>query len=106
MAKYEKPEYHGMDSQQLRAFGADLDSESIKKYYTALRKRFTRGGQKGQMPMATLLWLSAYPDVLKMQANSSDAVRESREKKYQMPPKKEPELVGAIDGGEHADSEV
>jgi hypothetical protein len=102
MAKYDRPEYHHMDLQQLLAFGADLDNESLKKYYKALRDRFKRGGQKGQMPTANLLWLSAYPDVLKMQANASEVVRN---KKYKMPPK-EPELVGAVDGSEHADSTV
>lgn len=104
MPKYEKPDYHAMDSRQLRAFGADLDNESIKKYYTCMRRRWTMSGQKGQMPIGSLHWIASYPDVMRMQTNGpiKEAVVATS---YKHPPK-EPELVGAVDGGEHANDDV
>ena len=98
MAKYPKPEYYSMDSAQMRAFGVDFDNENVKKYYACLRKRWTKGGQKGMMPLANLLWLAAYPDVLAMQ-------QARPEPEYNLPPE-EPELVGAVDGSEHANDDV
>ena len=95
-----RPDYHHMDERVLRQFKADLENNNVKRSYQTFRDTWEGGGQKGQLPGPTLLYIAAEDRRVK----ESFVSWEEKVKHIKFPP--EEQLVGASSGGKQSDNDI